>query len=154
MRYWYDSGCAKLIRCTSATPKHARNPYTLIDAICINQNDNSERAQQVRQIKDIYQAASRTLVWLGPGTDQMRKGFELIPYLLSAHFAFNKDQPVDIQPAPRTTLDASQFRRTAKPTRFVPCVSTTRRVVVFLQDVDYPRARCIWGWYAIPLRIW
>ncbi|KAI1742716.1 heterokaryon incompatibility protein-domain-containing protein [Xylaria scruposa] len=36
-----------------------------IDAICINQNDLSERASQVKLMRHIYRTASRVLVWLG-----------------------------------------------------------------------------------------
>ncbi|KAI6083118.1 heterokaryon incompatibility protein-domain-containing protein [Hypoxylon rubiginosum] len=37
-----------------------------IDAICINQNDLSEKADQVLLMRDIYRDAQRVLVWLGP----------------------------------------------------------------------------------------
>lgn len=36
-----------------------------IDAICINQEDNIERAQQVQIMGEIYSQADRTIVWLG-----------------------------------------------------------------------------------------
>jgi hypothetical protein len=36
-----------------------------IDAICINQDDNEERAQQVRIMDNIYSKAAETIVWLG-----------------------------------------------------------------------------------------
>jgi hypothetical protein len=36
-----------------------------IDAICINQSDNSEKSQQVMRMKDIYANASQVLVWIG-----------------------------------------------------------------------------------------
>ncbi|KAI1281147.1 heterokaryon incompatibility protein-domain-containing protein [Xylaria sp. FL0933] len=36
-----------------------------IDAICINQNDLSERAQQVKMMRQIYQTASTVKIWLG-----------------------------------------------------------------------------------------
>ncbi|KAH7383542.1 heterokaryon incompatibility protein-domain-containing protein [Cadophora sp. MPI-SDFR-AT-0126] len=36
-----------------------------IDAICINQDDLLERAQQVRIMSKIYSSASRVLIWLG-----------------------------------------------------------------------------------------
>jgi hypothetical protein len=36
-----------------------------IDAICINQNSNSERNSQVKKMKLIYQNASKVIVWLG-----------------------------------------------------------------------------------------
>jgi hypothetical protein len=36
-----------------------------IDALCINQNDLEERAQQVSFMKDIYARAKHVVVWLG-----------------------------------------------------------------------------------------
>jgi hypothetical protein len=40
-----------------------------LDAICINQQDDHERASQVSIMKDIYKAATRALVWLGEDDD-------------------------------------------------------------------------------------
>jgi hypothetical protein len=37
-----------------------------VDALCINQHDIDERNQQVPRMRDIYQKATRVLVWLGP----------------------------------------------------------------------------------------
>lgn len=37
-----------------------------IDAICINQSDDEEKARQVLYMRDIYAQAEETLVWLGP----------------------------------------------------------------------------------------
>lgn len=44
------------------------SPRTIwIDAICINQNNNEEKAQQVRIMSAIYSRASQVAVWLGSG---------------------------------------------------------------------------------------
>jgi hypothetical protein len=46
--------------------RHTRNPRTLwIDAICINQDNPSEKNHQVRQMYRIYSLAHRVLIWLG-----------------------------------------------------------------------------------------
>ncbi|KAK0110806.1 hypothetical protein ONS96_002399 [Cadophora gregata f. sp. sojae] len=37
-----------------------------VDAICINQNDETERGQQILRMKAIYRNASTTIAWLGP----------------------------------------------------------------------------------------
>jgi ankyrin repeat protein len=42
-----------------------RNRILWIDALCINQNDDKERGQQVQQMGSIYRKAERVLVWLG-----------------------------------------------------------------------------------------
>ena len=47
-----------------------------IDAICINQNDNNEKAHQVSMMGDIYSLAEKTYIWLGEGstsTDRVMK---------------------------------------------------------------------------------
>tara|TARA_R110002060_G_scaffold37273_5_gene48340 strand:+ start:236 stop:670 length:435 start_codon:yes stop_codon:yes gene_type:complete len=41
------------------------NRILWIDAICINQNDESERNHQVTQMGQIFSRASRVLAWLG-----------------------------------------------------------------------------------------
>ncbi|KAH6716038.1 heterokaryon incompatibility protein-domain-containing protein, partial [Leptodontidium sp. MPI-SDFR-AT-0119] len=85
LRYcWGDNSNPVTIQCDTGTILVTQNLYAAllrlrkkqqhrtlwVDAICINQGDDSERIHQVRQMKDIYQAASRTLVWLGPDTDR------------------------------------------------------------------------------------
>jgi hypothetical protein len=40
-----------------------------IDAICINQESIDEKNQQVPLMGDIYRAATRAVLWLGPSTD-------------------------------------------------------------------------------------
>ena len=39
-----------------------------IDALCIDQSDAEDRAQQVGQMRDIYESARQVIVWLGEGT--------------------------------------------------------------------------------------
>jgi len=41
-----------------------------IDSICINQDDEHERAMQVQLMGRIYCESARTVIWLGEGTDQ------------------------------------------------------------------------------------
>ena len=40
-----------------------------IDAICINQEDELEKAEQVQQMRSIYSQASQVIAWLGPAAD-------------------------------------------------------------------------------------
>jgi ankyrin repeat protein len=42
-----------------------RDRVLWIDALCINQNDNKERGQQVQQMGSIYRKAERVVIWLG-----------------------------------------------------------------------------------------
>ncbi|KAN0094266.1 HET domain containing protein [Hyaloscypha variabilis] len=54
------------------------DPRTLwIDAVCINQDDLEERAQQVSIMRDIYKGAVRTVVWLGDVEEDSEKAFSI-----------------------------------------------------------------------------
>ncbi|OCK78908.1 hypothetical protein K432DRAFT_300975 [Lepidopterella palustris CBS 459.81] len=49
--------------------RHPSGPQTYwIDAICINQNDISERNQQVSLMRNIYEEATIVEIWLGAGS--------------------------------------------------------------------------------------
>lgn len=52
-----------------------------IDAICINQEDNGERAAQVLMMRQIYSTGRRTMVWLGESSSDSDMAIDFIPYL-------------------------------------------------------------------------
>lgn len=47
-------------------PAHAIQPSLWIDALCINQDDVSEKTEQIRQMDQTYASASNVIIWLGP----------------------------------------------------------------------------------------
>lgn len=50
-----------------------------IDQICINQEDNKEKGQQVAMMGSIYSSATQVLVWLGPaqdGSDELMEAWQ------------------------------------------------------------------------------
>jgi hypothetical protein len=49
-----------------------------VDAICINQNDASEKNHQVQQMGDIYRMASQVVVWLGLSSAGTKRVFKFI----------------------------------------------------------------------------
>ncbi|KAL9120434.1 MAG: hypothetical protein Q9187_003013 [Circinaria calcarea] len=49
-----------------------------IDALCINQLDDEEKSNQVQKMKDIYQKASKVLVWLGHAEQDSDVAMDLI----------------------------------------------------------------------------
>ncbi|GME29275.1 heterokaryon incompatibility protein-domain-containing protein [Neofusicoccum parvum] len=51
------------------------------DAICINQSDYAERAQQVLMMGDIYRFARKVVAFIGPEDDDSSYAFELIQQL-------------------------------------------------------------------------
>jgi hypothetical protein len=58
----------------------------LDDAICIDQTNNEETDVQMPLMREIYERASITLIWLGPDRPEFRKGWELIRALPPADF--------------------------------------------------------------------
>jgi hypothetical protein len=59
----------------------AANRVLWIDAICINQEDSTEKAHQVAMMYDIYSKGRRNLIWLGKEVDstwQSIKALEII----------------------------------------------------------------------------
>jgi hypothetical protein len=49
-----------------------------VDAICINQEDIPERNHQITLMRDIYESARQTVVWLGEAADDSGLAFQLI----------------------------------------------------------------------------
>ncbi|KAF5709411.1 heterokaryon incompatibility het-6 [Fusarium mundagurra] len=51
------------------------------DSICINQKDVTERSGQVQRMHDIYEFASRVVVWLGPATSWSHTAMEMLRWV-------------------------------------------------------------------------
>jgi hypothetical protein len=49
-----------------------------VDAICINQNDDLEKGEQVANMAEIYQAAASVFAWLGPSADDSDAAMDAI----------------------------------------------------------------------------
>lgn len=63
-----------------------------IDAICIDQNNTSERTKQVRLMKQIYENAKQVVVWLGEEVESDKDAFEALHSLNRFLLDFGKDQ--------------------------------------------------------------
>jgi len=69
-------------------------PRTLwIDAVCINQSNDDERAQQVGHMRDIYSYAKRVLIWLGPKYESSELVFPLCERIARA--ILNRPEDLD-----------------------------------------------------------
>lgn len=67
------------------------------DAICINQLDLEERSHQVPLMGDIYEAASRVMIWLGPDDSQKSAGaIQLIQLIKSTCDRFAQRNGEDV----------------------------------------------------------
>ncbi|KAF8847118.1 hypothetical protein BDZ45DRAFT_540435, partial [Acephala macrosclerotiorum] len=60
------------LRSTNATR------HIWVDALCINQDDNTERSSQVSLMREIYSQASRVIVWLGEGSHSTNSALEFL----------------------------------------------------------------------------
>lgn len=57
--------------------RHDTTPMVFwVDAICINQNDPEEKAEQIKLMRDIYSHAKIVDVFLGPGTPETDKAMD------------------------------------------------------------------------------
>ena len=61
--------------------------YIWLDQICIDQEDNEEKSEQVLQMRHIYQDAASVIAWVGPAFPQVGLLFEVLKELAAAHEA-------------------------------------------------------------------
>ncbi|PQE24358.1 hypothetical protein CJF31_00002611 [Rutstroemia sp. NJR-2017a BVV2] len=52
--------------------------FLWVDAICINQNNTSEKNNQIRKMRTIYQNARGVCVWIGRGSDDSSSAIQLV----------------------------------------------------------------------------
>lgn len=69
-----------------------------IDAICINQEDKKEQAQQVQLMAMIYSKAHRVLVWLGEAADDTEGAFEDIQRAADEEFPQHSNERINENP--------------------------------------------------------
>lgn len=66
-------GTLPITRNLDVTLRHLRQPmearYIWVDALCINQADLDEKSGQVGSMHHVFMAATRTVAWLGPETN-------------------------------------------------------------------------------------
>ncbi|KHJ31961.1 putative heterokaryon incompatibility protein [Erysiphe necator] len=88
-----------------------------VDAICINQNDLDERAQQVSLMKSIFPMASKVLVWLGEADEKT----ELAIKAIDKWATFNRQY--------RCNSDATRFSKFEERFAFKPGYRDTLEAV-------------------------
>lgn len=87
-----------------------------VDAICINQADPIERAQQVAMMGDIYTSACNVINWLGPSTSSSTFGLEFLSLLfgdvdLATDPPWTRYKPSKIRNGLKDILDREYFKR-------------------------------------------
>jgi hypothetical protein len=64
-----------------------KHRYLWIDAICLNQKDGDEKAQQIPLMGEIYSQADKLHIWLGPDDgEEMARVFAFL-HVLGCHRA-------------------------------------------------------------------
>lgn len=53
-----------------------------VDALCINQEDEVEKTQQVQKMARIYSTALRVIIWLGAGNEKCEEGLDFVKEIL------------------------------------------------------------------------
>ncbi|KAK4557025.1 hypothetical protein LTR86_006006 [Recurvomyces mirabilis] len=66
-----------------------------VDALCINQLSVEERSQQIGVMRDIYQLASKVIIWLGD-TDAMPDDLSYEPEIITADFLAHQSKRATI----------------------------------------------------------
>ncbi|KAH6675372.1 heterokaryon incompatibility protein-domain-containing protein [Plectosphaerella plurivora] len=85
-----------------------------IDFVSINQEDHVDKARQVAMMGDIYRAADRVVVWLGPAANESNMAISLLEDLGSmVEFDFVNNR---MRPSPAGAIDISW----ADPTEYLP----------------------------------
>ena len=65
--------------CVHASRMASDPAWLWIDAVCINQSDDVEKAAQVTGMHEIFANASLVLAWLGPGITDVTEAFAFMP---------------------------------------------------------------------------
>ncbi|KAJ6201965.1 heterokaryon incompatibility protein-domain-containing protein, partial [Bipolaris maydis] len=80
---------------------HSMERILWADAICINQNDNKEKSEQVLIMGEIYSRATKVYAWLGEADRQIDCVFDVLQDDLDddiLHKEFNWLRPLYLQP--------------------------------------------------------
>jgi hypothetical protein len=85
-----------------------------IDQLCINQEDDKERTSQVGLMKDIYEGATRVVVWLGESTPASETALDVLTHvnpaqLEDAAIAFDVLQICEIREWARAVITSIFF---------------------------------------------
>jgi hypothetical protein len=90
-----------------------------VDAICINQSDDTEKAVQVAKMHHIYQKATSVYVWLGPASDTSDLAISAMNELrvIPERTADLQESIVKLKTSSPTLFDESVFKPLAQLSR-------------------------------------
>ncbi|KAL1600679.1 hypothetical protein SLS60_007067 [Paraconiothyrium brasiliense] len=78
-----------------------------VDAVCINQEDLGEKANQVARMDEIYKTADSVMAWLGPASETSSAALDFMDIL--AELSRSPEYDEDIRPHP-IILEPTNFR--------------------------------------------
>ncbi|MCJ1262130.1 hypothetical protein MMC22_002000 [Lobaria immixta] len=105
-----------------------------VDALCINQNDTTERSSQVLRMSEVYKLAQRVFVWLGPENNDSTAALSFIKHPLD----------VEIRPAHALSTDfawwsAAELATLESGIRTQATVPTWKAVIHLLERAWWSR---------------
>ena len=65
-----------------------RDRYLWVDAVCINQNDDTDKSRQVAMMSSIYKSARRVICWLGQADESISDAMETLKRLAASASRF------------------------------------------------------------------
>jgi dihydroneopterin aldolase len=77
------------------TEDYSGNDRFWIDALSINQKDNSEKSLQVQMMRNIFSEAAQVIVWLGTPAEESHLGMETIASLTEAYNDYKSKKEKD-----------------------------------------------------------
>jgi Heterokaryon incompatibility protein (HET) len=119
-----------------------------IDAICINQRDDAEKAQQVRNMGSLYSLAEEVIVWLGPASSDSDLAMDTIR-AMSRRKTLISQANIPQFSASTETLRNSGFANIGREVRCalgsLPCRGWFRRLWIFQEVVLAQRRQVVCG---------
>lgn len=131
-----------------------------VDALCINQTDNEERSNQVRNMRQIYAKSSEVISWVGKGS---LCGYpsEAVEYLIKKQSLINRlnDGSSSVRNAQMLLDDFSSFSFATKEDWMANQLNIMdaffnqpywKRVWIIQEVTVAPKATIVWGKAEIP----
>ncbi|KAH8815982.1 heterokaryon incompatibility protein-domain-containing protein [Xylogone sp. PMI_703] len=119
-----------LYRALKFLRKERQSRALWIDAICIHQDNISERNQQVGHMKFIYSQAKKVVIWVGENVEDARAGYEMCQLTLSIRRAYPNLSTLD-PPGRRRLRDSLYQQKTF--------INTRRNALKFLENEWFRR---------------